>query len=440
MALPLTGAEVQTPQPPVIRFTQPSINRLVRWGFLLFVFSIPFEYPDRPIPVEITTLTGAVFLLTTLLQPRLCYGRRPAALWWFVAYLAAVVVSFVLNGERYSVAVFASLLQGPPGQVITRTQLILIFWTGFNLMRVPKVGRDALFTLIAACALLAGLQLVFSGVLTAPTSAMRKVSILGQNANRTSQILAAGLLATIGLAYGGTRKLIRPRWLAWPVAGMLALAIVQGGSRAGILALGAGLLAMAASAPTLATQVRNAVVVILAVAGFTWLAVRSPTVSARFERAAAGDYAGREEIYPVAWRMYLDRPVIGWGPVANKYELASRLFRRDRYMQRDTHNIVLEVLTATGLLGGIPFLMGTALCIWAAWRARRGRYGMLPLALVVSILAGNMTHNYIAFKLHWVILAFALASAADLERYQRVAGVLARRLSPNRSRTRTPSW
>lgn len=434
MAVPLLQREARTPPPPpAMRLTgqQPHVNALLRWAFLIFIFSIPFEYPERTIPIEITTLTGAFFLLTTFLQPRLCYGRRPAALWWFVAYLVAVVLSFVLNGEQYSAGVLTRVLQGPPGQVIMRVQLLLIFWAGFNLMRIPRVSKAALLTFVGACAALAGLQLIFGGLVASSSNPIRKIAILGQNANRTSQVFAAGLLTTIGLAYGGTQKAIRPRILVWPLGGLLALATVQGGSRAGILALGAGLLAMAVSAPTLATRVRNALVVILAVAGFTWLAVRSPTVSSRFERAAEGDLAGREAIYPAAWRMYLEKPLIGWGPSANKTELATRLVERQYRQQRDTHNIVLEVLTSTGLLGAFPFLMGTFLCVWAAWRSRQGRYGMMPLALTASILAGNMAHNYIGFKLHWVILAFALASAADAERFRKAARAVARSFAAN---------
>lgn len=401
---------------PTVALVHPRVNPLVRWAFLLFIFSIPFEYPDRTIPVEITTLTGAVFLLTTFLELRLCYRQKPAALWWFFVYLATVLLSFVLNGERYGVTVLRHLLSGPPGQLIIFVQLLLIFWAGFNLLRIPRISRAALLAFVAACALLALFQLVIGG-LPGSGSAMGKVSILGQNANRTAQVLGPGLLLVIGVAYTG-RSLLRPRMLAWGVGALLALAVIQTGSRGGILAMGAGLLTIAASAPTLALRIRNAVVVTIAMAGFTWMALRSPTVSTRFEKASEGDLAGREAIYPAAWRIFLERPLIGWGPTANKVELASRLVERDRYQSRDTHNILLEVLTATGLLGAIPFLTGTGLCMWAGWRARRGMYGMVPFALTVTTMVGNMSHNYIAFKLHWVILAFALACGAawDYER------------------------
>src|SRR5712691_4805654 len=63
----------------VMRADSRDINRFVRWGFYAFVFSIPLEYPDRTIPVELHTITGALFLVIALLQPSVCFRRPPAA-------------------------------------------------------------------------------------------------------------------------------------------------------------------------------------------------------------------------------------------------------------------------------------------------------------------------------------------------------------------------
>src|SRR5207247_917246 len=52
----------------------PALNPIVRWAFALLVFSIPFEFPERSFPVEIPTITAAIFLLATPLQLRACYA------------------------------------------------------------------------------------------------------------------------------------------------------------------------------------------------------------------------------------------------------------------------------------------------------------------------------------------------------------------------------
>jgi len=56
--------------------TFPASFPMSQIALYLLIASIPFEYPERSIPLEIPTLTGAVFLLATLLLPRRCYGRE----------------------------------------------------------------------------------------------------------------------------------------------------------------------------------------------------------------------------------------------------------------------------------------------------------------------------------------------------------------------------
>ena len=74
------------------------LNPIVRWTFYLLVFSILFEFPDRSFPIEIPTITASLFLLATLLEPRACYAKRPAALLCFVTYLYMYWVSAAING------------------------------------------------------------------------------------------------------------------------------------------------------------------------------------------------------------------------------------------------------------------------------------------------------------------------------------------------------
>ncbi|HET9512909.1 MAG TPA: hypothetical protein VFO95_03190, partial [Gemmatimonadales bacterium] len=76
----------------------PPVHRLVQAAFYAFVASLAFEIPNRTIPMEVPTLMGAVFLLTTILQPGVCYERLPGAFWWFLAYVGAFAASLMANG------------------------------------------------------------------------------------------------------------------------------------------------------------------------------------------------------------------------------------------------------------------------------------------------------------------------------------------------------
>src|SRR5687768_11706105 len=125
-------------------------------------------------------------------------------------------------------------------------------------------------------------------------------------------------------------------------------------------------------------------------------------------------------IFPLAAAMAMEKPLFGWGGIRNQFELGSRLPENDR-ARRDTHNLGLELMTSTGLVGTIPFLIGLSLCVLAAWRARRGPQGVLPMAMIALVLVGNLSGNFLVFKLYWVMLAFAVASATALRLHRQSA-------------------
>ena len=73
--------------------------------------------------------------------------------------------------------------------------------------------------------------------------------------------------------------------------------------------------------------------------------------------------------------------------------------------------MILEVLSATGVLGTIPFVIAVGLSALAAWRARRRLHGILPAALVAVVLVANMSGNRIVNKVFWLVFAYSVAAA-----------------------------
>jgi O-antigen ligase len=322
---------------------------------------------------------------------------------WFGGYLGAFLLSVTVNqGEQAAPALaeFAVILQG-----------VLVLLAAGNLMRDEKVARRAVAILVLACAVRAALP--FLG-LARTTSAVwtggERVSALGQNANSAAMILAAGLVGLIGLAYAKRRSGPFRLVIAGSLGVLLGLAILETGSRGGLASVLGGVLVFAMAADTFRLRLRNAVVAALAISLLVMGTLRLPVMKNRLEDSfRTGNLAGREQLYPALWTMFLERPVLGWGPVTNTYELAARIGERERPL-RAAHNIVLELATATGLIGAIPFLMGTWLCLRSAWRGRRGQHGVLPLALFCAVFISNMSGDWIAAKLIWLALAYALAS------------------------------
>ena len=403
--------------------TPPVPGVILRWSLYLALASIPFEIPQRTIlPVEVPTFVGAILLLAALLQPGVSFRKPPGAFWWFAGYLyvfaLATSVNF-LNDTREVLQLFLLILQN-----------ILVFWVAYNVLRDERVITNALVTYVIACSVRAGLPLVGVGRTTRSVwTGGERWTWFGQNENNSAMFLAAGLIVLVGLTYGRARSAIRPKLLAWPLAALIAAAIVQTGSRGGLVTLAAGLLAFILfnPAPTLRVRIRNTAVGLVALSLLLVAAYAAPVMRDRLaDTAEHGAMAGRETLFPVLIEMFSEKPLLGWGPMNNDYELSLReLYVSEgekRLFKRDTHNLMLETLTSTGLLGTVVFWPGIVLCVLAAWRARTGPEGVLPLAVLAGLLMANMSGNYIGSKLLWFFLAVGVAAYDRARRLARRSG------------------
>ena len=372
-----------------------SVNLLVRATLYLFVLSIPFEFPHREFPVEIPTATGALFLLSTVLSPSACYRKIPGAVLWFFAYLWMFGLSTLINTSTHQDLVLNLFL--------LMLQLVWLLWVMSNVLRDPTVMRGTLITIAFAVAMRGALQVLGIGATAHQVwTGGDRITAFGQNANLSAIILSIGTITLLNL---------RPKIITWPIAAMTGLAIIQTGSRGGLICLIFGILVWAiGSGRSFKAKIRGAFVGAFVLAGLAFGVLRSDMLRTRLLAAAEeGSFAGREHIYPAAVSMISEKPVLGWGPIDNQFEIGARI-EEEKKDRRDAHNIVLDLMTSTGFLGAIPFLIGYALCLRAAWRARRGRYGILPLAFMAVTFVGCMSGTWIASKILWFTFSVALAA------------------------------
>jgi O-antigen ligase len=380
------------------------INAVVRLALYLFVASIPFEMPDLGVPLEIPTLTGMIFLASTALHPTACYRRLPLALACFAAYLWVLGAGMAIH----SVEQRADALK----LVLLLAQMMLLLWAVYNALADQRAMRGVLLALLIGCSTRAAVQVL--GIATTTHEVWtggERVTAFGQNANLSAMILSAGLVTAVGLRACTLARLPRLGLMAWLLAGVMAMAVIQSGSRGGLLCAAVGLLMFSARGKSFGLRVRNALFGAAAVGALGWAAYRSDMLRHRFEDAEAGHLAGRERIYPSAIEMFREKPLLGWGPVANQYEIAKRIDERRR-ASRDAHNLLLELLTTGGVVGALPFLAGLGLCLRAAWRSRHGPMGAIPLAVLAAVLVGTVSGTWIASKILWLALSLALAAGA----------------------------
>src|SRR5437868_6330335 len=131
----------------------PDVHPALRWAFYLFLLSLPIESLGiADAPVTVTRILGYVLLLASLLQPRACFSWKPAALWWFTAFLGVCAALGPFQPDQY--------LEEALGRVFTLVQMLVLFWIACNLLRSRQIAAGALTAIVASCVLAALLQLV----------------------------------------------------------------------------------------------------------------------------------------------------------------------------------------------------------------------------------------------------------------------------------------
>jgi len=382
-----------------------SVNRLVLAAFYLMVFSFNFEMPDRG-GWEIPAMTAALFIASTALAPRACYAGVPGALFWFGGFLWVYLVSSVVHGW----VDFGDVRH----YFIVLVEAVLVCWAGVNLMRREGIGTTALWCFVYSALARSVLPMIGVGRTSYTVwTGGERMTAFGQNANFSAILLAAGLVTLLGLTYGrrGTSRTMK--LLTWPIGALIGAAIIETGSRGGLLALGGGLVALVFTAGgNLKVRLRNGFVTALVLGIVTYSAFTATVMKNRLEATAeTGTLAGREQLWPSLVEMALEKPWMGWGPVNNQYEVAARTTDMAKE-HRDAHNLWLELMTAEGLAGTAPFMVGLGLCVLAAWRGRTSPYGIVPFALIALFLVANISTNLAAYKPFWWVLAVALASGS----------------------------
>jgi O-antigen ligase len=217
---------------------------------------------------------------------------------------------------------------------------------------------------------------------------------------------------------GAAREIKTRPWakalLIATVLPLLAL-LVRTGSRSGLVAFGVGFCACLLPSRGRSGHGFSVILLVLVVgAASLYLALRYPLVVERFQEGYAGNLAGRQMIIPASLEMISERPVFGWQPIAFWEELGRRVGRI--WGVRDAHNLFFHLLLEVGILGAVPFLIGVWLCVAGAWRARNGKFGNLPFALLAMTLIANLSHTYLLRKPQWIVLAFAVAAATATQR------------------------
>jgi len=371
---------------------------------LVFIAQLPFTGPAE-------TLVGLLVLAAWAgaLRHRLALFREHPAL---PALLAAFFLWLGLSATWASDAGAATSLLLPYGIAIAVFVVVATF------VRTERDYWVLATGFLVGAVLLTAVGFAEQGLTTARSATEVATQV---DAGRLSagggdpNYLAAGLLpalvigAGLFMRYRGalTRLVLGGGLLALPVG------IVASQSRGAMVAAVVVLVAGLVLARDHRTQVLAMIVAMSAVAGM-WLAA-NPAAAQRIVSFDDGG-AGRTELWRVGWSMAGDYPVIGVG--LNNFQKQAPAYSRTTGALEDAnliseqprvvHNIFLQFLVETGVIGLALFFGVVGACLRAAWRAARrfaadGRRAMATQARLVIIA-----------QLGYLAASFFLSNASDI--------------------------
>jgi O-antigen ligase len=281
---------------------------------------------------------------------------------------------------------------------------------GFNILQETRVATASLVTLAIASAARALLQLFDFGI---TTDVGGRISLMGQNENYGATVIGTGVIILVGLTYGRPKSVVDPRFLVWPFLAITGIAMVQTGSRTGLVAVVAGLIWFMFSGNTLRHKLTNLCVAATVVVGLAAISYSNEMMRQRWlDFVQRADMSKRERLYPMFLEMFYEKPVFGWGPFSNNKE-GGRRMRLKSFRAIGAHSLPLDVLTATGIVGAVPFAALFWTCVYSAWTARHGPHGSLPMALIISVIVGNIGGSRLYSRLFWFTLTYAMACGAQ---------------------------
>ncbi len=318
-------------------------------------------------------------------------------------------------------------------------QNVTLFIIVFAAVRTTRDVTVILGAFVLGAALAAAYGFVGGSNLTQPG---RLVGATGE-ANQLATYLVAGLLLSIGVAATNRRRPLRA--LGAGACGVICtLGVALTLSRAALVALVISLLA-AIVVVKRHRAVMSLVAILLTGAFAVYFLALAPATARQRIFNDPGGTSGRTALWTVAWRMVGAEPVGGVGignfPLRSvDYLVQPGGLSNDTYVIKEpleAHNIYLQMLAETGIVGFLLFAAVVVNSLWCAWRAARARapgldHGLIVLAeativATVAVLVANFFAPGLFDKQMWLL--FALGPALySLSRDAPAAGANARRL------------
>lgn len=366
----------------------------------LFFFSLNFEVWD-PFNTggnfSVAKLTGFLYAFSLIPKiqsflkiPR---GLKPYVRLLLFFYVFLVFISFI-NINFYS----SDFLQFS----ILQNLILFVFLLNHERLSPGALEKSFIFFFIGSLTLSAcfylglGLEINSEG----------RVSLFGDNENIIGirMVISSLILTHIILKY--RKRVSKFIYLLLPLAYIpLVTLMLNTGSRLSFISLflGISVIFILYKKQGVFSKILILGIGVVAAIFLFDLAMQSEVLSARLTKTAEdGHLAGRESIWLTVMPLIENNLIFGVGRTGY-LEYVNRIFGGNK----SPHNVIIEVLAYTGIIGLFVFLRFLYKIFLSSFRYLREYNEVVPFVFIVPISGIILSAQILTFKLGWVIFAYA---------------------------------
>lgn len=378
------------------------LKKFQDFALYLFAFSLSFEYWDAfgLKNFSIGAMTGYLYAFSFILNPKFRIDGKESRKYLIPLLLFFIILTFS-SAINYTYASAISWFNMSIFQCVVLFILISMHLKNRGL----KVANKMLFSYVLGSMLL---TILYGFGLGVEYSADMRLTIFGLAANGLGFNSAITLLVIISLVIENKLGYGKKRYLLLLILPLLLKQIAETGSRGAFVALAVGLIVFIFFIKMKrGYKILFFAVGIISVYGMFQYMLQTDVFKSRLQLTIeTGDTSDRTEIWSRVIPLFTKNPILGMGETGYNRYAKIKLVE-----YQGVHNVFIEVLIYTGIVGFILYLM----VLYQIYRKSLFLYRyfsyLLPIVLLSMILMLFLNGQGLFVKLVWLIFAYTIGLA-----------------------------
>ena len=374
----------------------------------LFFFSLNYETLNTfglGIDFLVTKITVSLLILFSLLNFKSSFSLHEYSKYLYpicIYFVLQVIISFLNRTSSFNhffnVAQFLDLL----------ILIILANYVSFE----PDILLKGLFVFSLSTILISILYFIEPETqrMTAGKFIMIRSNIFGGNSNDIGIKLCMSLFILISLIFENKLVMGKNRYLLLIFFPFLLKFLIDTGSRVAFIAFILGISVMfVIFIKRLGLNKKLNLLILgsfLALCAYLFFLKNDTIIKRLHDAFYKGDLSDRGQIWSHVVHIISRNLFFGVGETGLAQRMAGV----------SPHNVFLEVLACTGIVGFLIFFIFFCRILFAAFRKYRFNNELLPLVLFIPVLGAVLSGQIFEEKIYWVIFAFIISNSKKISK------------------------